>query len=128
MRFFEDTSQGGSVAGFLVVGAVLLALALGGVYFIQQRDDNATTNTGSSSSPKVDKDTVEDKSKKTPSSEKRNSSSAVDDNNSGRSLPETGPMDSLYNLIAVSALTGFAVAYVQSNVRQRTINVDVELD
>ncbi len=128
MRVFEDTSQGGSVAGFLIVGAVLLALALGGVYFIQQRDNNVTTNTGSSSSPKVSKDTAKDKSEETPSSKNQNSSSTVDDNSSRRSLPETGPMDSLYNLVAIATLTGFAVAYIQSNAKQRTLNTDVELD
>ncbi len=106
-------SQGGSVAGFLVVGLILVALAGGAIYFVQQRGVGEVekpvdiVKTPSSTEKKAND--KENKPASTPASSSENGVK-----NKGTTLPETGPADGLAG-IAISALVvGFFVAYIQS--------------
>ncbi len=109
------TSQGGSVAGFLIIGFILVVLALGGVYFVQQRENSETTKPEAATAGTADKKTNTKTTKPAPvkvvTDGKKSNSSGVQ---GGTTLPETGPADGLLAVLMSATVVGFSVAYVQS--------------
>ena len=120
------TNQGGSVLSFVVIGAVLVALFVGGVYtvhgLITQSEQPAPVQP-ESPSPQPDKnksDTSKNQPQKQKSDDKQSQSSQhAADNEAAQQklsaeLPQTGPAELLGTLLALGLLTGSAVSYARS--------------
>ena len=127
------TNQGGSVVSFVVVGIVLVALVIGGVYMLQHRGGDtpevAKTNSpapapsaSSSNSPvpSTSKSPAPSKSAQpTPSSSPKPVPSAAP---APENMPATGPSDILPGGIAAAILLGVTVSYAQSrSARKRAL-------
>jgi len=116
MKIFSGTSQGGSVANFLVIGIVLIALAAGGVYFLQQREAEtpakqpAVPIAPTEQAEKQKKSGNQNQTKKKPS----NKSTKSQKERKNAALPQTGPADSLAVILASAVLAGLSVAYIRS--------------
>lgn len=114
MKHQTIMSQGGSVVGFLVVGLILVSLAGGGIYFVQQRGageakkpiDIVKTPSSTEKKPDVKKNK--------PSSATISPDESVVKSNNTATLPETGPVDGPAGIIAGALIVGFFVAYIQS--------------
>lgn len=122
---YARTNQGGSVVTFLVVGAVLVAVTLGGVYFVQQRGSAPVATPPSpspSSSPSVSQSTAPSASPRPstsasprPSASPAPTSHPTTGTAPTTHLPETGPADDLVlAIIPTALLVGAAVSYIQS--------------
>ena len=130
--------QGGWVATFVVVGALLVLGLLASAYFVKNRHDAAGKSTEQSQSSKTtdDKSSSEksDSSKQaspspkptTGSSDKSSashsdlhksetaSSSAANDDKKSQPLPHTGPKETLGSILVLGALSFLAVSYFRS--------------
>lgn len=100
------TNQGGSVAGFMLIGVVLIVIAVGGVYYLQNRSNSAVTTpeTSGTTDKKNEKTAKTDKKKDTPKPIGQRADS----------LPQSGPVDTLASIVAIAVLAGLTVAYLQS--------------
>ena len=115
MKYRFEASQGGSVAGFLVIGVILLVLTVGGVYLLQQRSEREPVSPGpvpatTSTSEKKNKPSSNNKENTTPTKESLQSSHVQKDT----ALPKTGPTNSIYVVLASALFAGFFVEYIQS--------------
>ena len=134
----RERYQGGSLAGFIIIGAVLTLVLVGGLYGLNRY--NAEQSSEVATSDKNDEKPKPSKSedKKTPStsdSESTDSSSEMpkeqprtgvptDDSQSGTpsdegeasegELPVTGPSEALGAAVATAVLSFAVVAYIQS--------------
>jgi type II secretory pathway pseudopilin PulG len=120
--------QGGWAATFVVVGIVLLAGLIGGVYYLKTRttDQQVATNDGATSEIEraLEKAGSDKKDATNEQSEQNNKSENKDDNSTPvtetpptqdtTKLPETGPADVFAKFLAVTALTVASVAYLRS--------------
>jgi len=124
--------QGGWAATFVVVGVLLLAGLVGGVYFLKTRTtDQVATNDDASSetergldeaSSNNDKPSQEQQPKKDTTvsdpqqdtSAPRTQPSPQASTQDTKNLPETGPADIFVKLVAVTALTAASVGYLRS--------------
>lgn len=119
--------ESGNVVGFVLVGALLLAVLVGGIYVLRHGNSGsvAVTNTNSSapkSSPSSSSDTTSNTSTASDQAlrDALNSQSSSTSNSSNTSattsssLPTTGPEDSLMPMLAVGLLTGVSFAYIRS--------------
>lgn len=134
MNNYARTNQGGSVVTFLVVGAVLAAVTLGGVYFVQQRG-SSDTPVATSPSPSVSPSASPEQTASPSASPRPSTSSSPQLSASpvptshpttgtapAGDLPQTGPADDLLAAIIPAALlVGASVSYVQSR-RTRSHN------
>lgn len=124
----------GNVVGFVLIGVLLTALLVGGVWLArhpinsssQVATDSNSTTTDKGTTNTADSDT--DTTKATTDEELKaalaqQAKSAVDNNSSNNStsssstaanLPATGPADVLFEMIGATALVGVTVAYVRS--------------
>ena len=132
-------SEQGSVLGFVLVGAVLAALLVGGIYVVRQivstqngsGDDSkiADSNTESEQSKHEDNDSENSTSqeqlqkelesqanqqKQANNSGNGNSSQSSQAGGSATNLPATGPEDSLVMAIGATLLVGVGVSYTRS--------------
>lgn len=132
------TNQGGSVASFLVVGVVLVAITLGGIFFVQQRNESgrvatsptpspsipggspsATQTPPQSSSPSTSSSPKPSASPK-PSSSSKPSTSPVPTSHPSTGtapasdLPATGPTEGLLAVVPAALLIGAIIGYLKS--------------
>ena len=122
------TNEGGSVVSFLVVGVILTALVLGGIFFVQQRNQGPEVAVSPSpipsSTPSSSQTANPSPSKSpspSPSSSPKPSSSPVPSSHPTTgtaptaNLPTTGPVEDIIALTVPSALLmGTTVAYIRS--------------
>lgn len=138
------TNEGGSVLSFAVVGVILAVLLVGGVAAVRQHftngqktaptsqkvtptDKKDTTPTpatsGSSQTPTNEGQSAPDNTTGTPAPSAAqpdttpvttNTAPSVTQTTSGGELPHTGPMETLTTVVALSLVTGSAVAYIRS--------------
>lgn len=145
----RGSNQGGSLAGFIVIGAFLVLVLAGGLYGLnrynaeqqkkqeiaQQEEDQpsstdkkAATSESKSGAPSSGSDNSNSSEKSTSATDSSSSSSQ----NSGQTktgqtgtdqLPQTGPADGLLNIVAITLLSFAVVSYLQSRayVRQRSL-------
>lgn len=113
-----ETSQGGSVVGFLIIGFILAVLAVGGVYFVQRRENSETAKPEATTTVTTDKKTSTKTTKPAPvhviTDGKKSNSGGVSGAQGGTTLPETGPTDGLLVVLISAIVVGISVAYVQS--------------
>jgi FtsZ-interacting cell division protein ZipA len=130
------TKQGGSILGFILIGVVLAALLVGGVYFVRQqtakqtKQQPAPTESTSSQQPSSSDTSespapvTEDKSTNKDVSDKKEKTSAdntpAETNNSQPSnqtateLPKTGSSQTIGALIMTGILSYVVVLYARS--------------
>jgi hypothetical protein len=130
--------QGGWAAIFVVVGTILVACLISGIYFIkiQTTDRNRVVIDDASDASEIEHasggssgdEVIEEKKAKqkenTPETDRRNidtkedvdthMSDQANSENSAVKLPETGPVDVLAKLTAVTILTVVSAAYLRS--------------
>ena len=124
------TNQGGSLASFLIIGALLLLVFAGGLYGLNRyNSEQANKEVATSDQSKGDKKTETEVQKETeseasestgrqttpdipPTEQKTDSQSASPAQSS--QLPQTGPSDTPLTLAALAVVTFFATHYVRS--------------
>jgi len=126
----------GSVVGFVLVGILLTAALVGGVWFARHpagssadtgSDSSATSSDTDSSEGKDITSTTEvttDEELKETLAEQAAQSSDQESDSSGTSststtaesskLPATGPADTLFQMVGAAMLSGVTIAYVRS--------------
>ena len=129
------TNQGGSVVSFVVVGVVLVALVIGGVYMLQHRGGGDTPDVAKTNSP-APAPSASSSSSPVPSTSKSpaplKSAQPTPPSSSPKStpstapvpenMPATGPSDLLPSGIMIAVLLGMAVSYAQSrSARKRAL-------
>ncbi len=105
MKMNIRTNQGGSIAGFMLIGVVLVVIAVGGVYYLQNRSNNSTVPQTTGTTDKKDEKT-------TKSTKKDDSPKPIGQR--ADNLPQSGPADALVSIVAIAVLAGLATAYLQS--------------
>lgn len=118
-----DHKEGGSVPKFIVVAVILIALLVGGAYFVQQqsRQKPATTPAPVAELPGGEQKPAEEAT--TPSSDvprpsPNNSTTQLSpQNQTTNSLPQSGPTENLLTVLTLGLLVGIGVSYVQSRRR-----------
>lgn len=118
------TNQGGSVVSFVVIGVVLVALVVGGVYTLRQRNGvdtpvavepsaspSPTTAPSDSKSPApAPSQSTQPQPSTAPSGESSSSSGTAP-----QDMPAAGPTDNLMTGgIVAAALVGIGVSYTRS--------------
>ncbi|MET0980235.1 MAG: LPXTG cell wall anchor domain-containing protein [Candidatus Saccharimonadales bacterium] len=121
-----SSDQGGSILSFLIIGGVLVALLLGGAYYVQQRSNAtdsdkapvATQPAAQSNGATDEKPTPATKDEKTavePKNEEAKTSPTPEATSQPTTqLPKTGPAESLSGVLVAGLLTFFGLSYLQS--------------
>lgn len=119
------TKEGGSVATFVIVGVILAAVMIGGVYLLQKRDQQSpkapvavkNDTKSPSSSPEASK---QPSPSKKPSATRSQSPApkpevtTKKDIPTAGSLPATGPQDNLIGATMLAIFVAVAIAYLRS--------------
>lgn len=123
--------QGGWAATFVVVGVLLLAGLVGGVYYLKTRTTDQEVAANDSTTSEIER-ALEDASANKDKEDATNKQAEQGDKTEGEKdkatapatetapaqdttkLPETGPADVFVKFLAVTALTVTSVAYVRS--------------
>ncbi len=120
MQSQTRTNQGGSVVSFVVVGLVLVAVAIGAIYLVQERSQHTQpTPSPTASTTKSPQPTNKDESKDGESKKRQPQSSPQPSRTPSamrgqENLPKTGPEEALLSIVASASLVGMTVAYVRS--------------
>jgi cytoskeletal protein RodZ len=123
-------NEGGSVLSFVVIGAILVLLLVGGVYFVRQKlfvnaDNKGQTPDTSQPKPSEKTDTSKEPAKKDEPAKTPDTSQPTQpaqptnpqQNTAGTApvaLPQTGPVETLSIAIGAAFLTAAFTAYVRS--------------
>ena len=123
----RGSNQGGSLAGFIIIGAVLALVLVGGLYGINRY--NAEQTKIAASKEESSKKAAETKKEAAKTDEKPSETPIPNDATSLPSntttqeakdqvataqLPRTGPADTLLQLVSVAALSFASVYYLRS--------------
>ncbi len=122
------SNQGGSLAGFIIIGAVLALVLVGGLYGINRYNAEQNKTIASSdeskkeTEPKKDDAKKDEKSSDTPipndattiPSTNMSTEEAKDQVAAAQQLPQTGPADMVLQLIAIASLSFATVYYARS--------------
>ncbi len=135
----RGSNQGGSLAGFIVVGVFLALILVGGLYGLNrynaeqhskqvaadnkkeevssknnsQQDEQSKLKTNESNSSNPNSTSSDDSHAKNQVNTSTGTQQAVS-NQSNTQLPQTGPVDTLAHILAVGLLSFATVYYVQS--------------
>lgn len=117
------TNQGGSVASFIVVGVILTAIVIAGIYFVHQRNQ-APTETGTPATPVASSPSSPNAPAPSPSQSPQSSPQPAQPspqtpqppvaNQNEAPLPATGPSEDFMTLLGLAALVGVVASYVRS--------------
>ncbi len=133
-------SEQGNVLGFVLVGALLVVLLLGGIYVVRHAISGSGSNDiATKNQPETNSSTADDPDNKTNSSEsssgsqaepgdqaQKDSSDKNSSNNQSSStnpsgatgqtgtLPQTGPADTLVSVVGAALLAGASLSYARS--------------
>ena len=121
-------NQGGSVLSFLIIGGVLVALLIGGVYFVRNQANNtiaqATTDQQKKSympeeaaptkTDNEDKKAEDKKATETQPDTSKKEAPAPKPAPRPAELPQTGPAETIAAMVGASLLVGAATAYYRS--------------
>lgn len=131
------TNQGGSLVGFIIIGVLLALVLIGGLYglnrynaqraadeTVSQEENKTKTDTPAKSSDTPDKTKTEEAPKKETDRSRTNDTTPAPAPTpapvaapSGTQLPQTGPADVIFSLVATSALAFAGVHYARSRSR-----------
>jgi predicted lipid-binding transport protein (Tim44 family) len=120
-------NEGGSVLSFVIIGAILVLLLIGGTYFVRQKLFVSANNKGqapdtSQPQPSSQPDTSKKPAKKDEPAKTPDTSSPTQPSNSGQdtagapstTLPQTGPVQTLSVALGIAFLTATFTAYLRS--------------
>lgn len=115
------TNQGGSVTSFIVVGVILTAVVIAGIYFVHQRSQAPSSTPASpvASSP-INPQAPAPSPSQSPQSTPQpvQSSPQVPQppvaNQNEAPLPETGPREDFLALVGLAVLVGTTISYIRS--------------
>ena len=126
------SNQGGAIVSFIVIAAILIAVTLGAIYFVQQRGVTARRDQAIAAANKLAADqkaaqdatdaarkaaTAAQVAANQPSQDSSTIAPAVNDTATAASsseLPTTGPSNSALTMLAIGMLMGTSVAFVRS--------------
>ena len=124
MQAQTRTNQGGSVINFLIVGVILAAVALGAIFFAQQRGKDVATEpkppVATSPSPSASPSSTPQLPSSSPRPSAQPSSSPAATPSPAvvpqtGVMPQTGPAkDTLLTILPIILLTMALVSYIQS--------------
>lgn len=129
------TNQGGSIVGFVVIGAVLILGSAGLLYWVSHRDAPATKTpevsvpAASENSDKEktetptnsDSDTNKEETDNTQTSETPSQPTSSSSDQAVEQIPQTGPADTLMQLLAIGLLAGVVAVFVRSHKHRSTL-------
>jgi hypothetical protein len=133
------TNQGGSIVGFVIIGAVLVLGSAGLLYFVSHRDVSsvktpevsvpATTKTDEKTSDEKkpetptnsESDTNKDTTNSAPTNETQSQPTANSNTSTVEQIPQTGPADTFVQILVVGLLAGVGVAFVRSYKHRSTL-------
>lgn len=104
------TKEGGSVLGFVLIGVVLVALFLGGVYFVRQQTGQPPETTQPQPVPQEIPGPQPNGEQPQPTE----SAPSTDTQNTQGHLPQSGPREAISTALAMGAIAGVGLAYVRS--------------
>jgi LPXTG-motif cell wall-anchored protein len=121
-------NQGGSVLSFLIIGGVLVALLIGGVYFVrnqangsvaqattdQQKKSDMPEQAAPAKTDDKDKKAEDKKATETKPDTSKKEAPAPSPAPRPAELPQTGPAETVAAMMGVSLLVGAATAYYRS--------------
>jgi len=121
-----QSRQSGSMVSFLVTAVIFVCLVVGGIYLLQKREggnqQQSSKSVAVSNTPSATLSKSASPSSKAPASPSKfpaPTAAPTKPNPSQKSptapMPSTGPTDTVLEIIALSILTGTAVAYIQSH-------------
>ena len=115
------TNQGGSVASFIVVGVILTAVVIAGIYFVHQRtqsptDAPATPVASSPASPNAPAPSPSQSPQSTPQPVQPSPQAPQPPvaNHNEAPLPATGPSEDLLAIVGLATLVGAVASYMRS--------------
>ena len=138
----RERYQGGSLAGFIIIGVVLTLVFVGGLYGLSRynaeqskevaTDDKAKSDdqankdkeSSSESKPQTDKPSeqspsdTKDESKDEATGDKASDNTSNDQAPANKQLPTTGPVDVATMVLGATALSFAAVHYLQSRTQR----------
>ena len=111
----------GNVVGFVLVGVLLTAMLVGGVWLARHpagssssQDTSQTTSTDKSTTDEELKQTLAEQAAKSAENKPNSSSTTPSTGSTSSNLPATGPADTLIETVGAMLLVGTFVAYVRS--------------
>lgn len=128
-------NQGGAILSFIVIAAILIAVTLGAIYFVQQRGVTARRDQAIAAADKLAADQkaaqdATDAARKatvaaqqtasqspqdaTPSTTQTTGTDTSSTATNSSELPTTGPSNSVMTMLAIGMLVGTLVAFVRS--------------
>lgn len=129
----RGTNQGGSLAGFIIIGVLLTLVLVGGLYGLnrynaqraddqiaadqkkQQQDQDEDKKEAAKPAPAAtERKTTDTKSDIPPSTDTPAATTPTQVPKTGTELPQTGPADALFGLIALGLLAFASAHYVRS--------------
>lgn len=135
------TNQGGSLAGFIIIGVLLALVLVGGLYGLNRYNaqqaanetvaqeekktetkksstETSSSDTSSGETTKTDTETKQTTTTAAPSSDDSHTTTTTETTTTNTKLPHTGPADSLMSLVAVAALAFAGAHYNRSRARR----------
>lgn len=109
------TNQGGSVLSFVIIGVIMAAILVGGVYVVRQQTLQPATETPQEVIEEPPATTpTEEAEKEAEKPQKEKAAQQTPQAEEEVELPQTGPAESLVTLIAVALLGFTATSYIRS--------------
>ena len=126
------TNQGGSVLSFVMIGAVMVCLFIGGAYIVHQQTTQPSGAAQPAQTPAKQPETKPLEGSDTPNkttpeatspatTDQPNTSQEANPSVEVSQLPHTGPASMLGSLLVIGLLSGVAVSYVRSRHPQLTL-------
>jgi len=132
------TNQGGSIVGFVIIGAVLVLGSAGLLYWVSHRDASpiktpevnvpaATEKDGDKNSDQTKPepstpDTTKEDTNNAPTGETQPTPGSTPTTDTAvEQIPQTGPADTLMQLLVVGLLAGTIAAFIRSRQRRFTL-------
>lgn len=125
------SNQGGSVLSFLIIGAALVALLIGGVYFARAHandtiaqatsDQKQSHESNETTAPKLDEEKAKPKPEATKPEVSTPKPQPAPVTPRPAQLPQTGPTETFMAMLAIGLLTGTSVAYYRSRQHRLTL-------
>ena len=134
------TNQGGSIVGFVVIGAVLILGSASLLYWVSHRSA-APTQTPEVSVPAASEKPTSDDTDETKTESPTDTDSDVNKENTDSTqadgsqsepksdpsgqvveqIPQTGPADTLVQILVIGLLAGVVTSFIRSNKRRSTL-------
>lgn len=119
------TDQGGSVLGFVVIGIVMAALLVGGIFVMQRQNTPRPTPTPQQPTqqpeeqkpvekPSEQKEKPAPAPQPAPQQDQQTPAQLPSNNVTSHEMPQTGPVETLASAIAVLFVSGAVISYVRS--------------